>query len=311
MVDPVIFTVKILGITFALRWYGVLIATALVFGVWFTSREVRRKGEDPEHVLDALLWVVPVGVIGARLWYVANDILGGDRYYLENPARIINIPSGGLHIYGAILLGGLAALLYARQHKVDFWLFLDSVAPGLLIGQAIARPANFINQELYGPPTDLPWGIAIDGANRLSPWDDLARYPEDTTRFHPTFAYEILWNLAAASLLIWLARRFEKMARPGVTFAAWLILAGTGRFIIEWFRPDQPRLAGTDISFTRIAAALMVLAGTLFILVKWEIVRAPFWSPGATSYAIASPEPVRAAPKNKRRKKRKGRKVGK
>jgi phosphatidylglycerol:prolipoprotein diacylglycerol transferase len=173
----------------------------------------------------------------------------------------------------------LVAYWHARRNGVDFGKLLDSVAPSLLVAQALARPANFINQELYGPPTSLPWGISIDAAHRIAPWRDLDQYPVETTRFHPTFAYEMLWNLSAAALLFYVARRFPKL-KSGSIFAGWLILAGLGRFIIEWFRPDQPRIPGTAISYSRLIAALMFLGGTIWLLIQYGVIgRSPSHDP--------------------------------
>jgi phosphatidylglycerol:prolipoprotein diacylglycerol transferase len=289
MIDPTIFSVDIFGLTLAVRWYGVLIMAGVVLGAFITAWGIKLRGGDPEWVWNGLVWVIPAGIVGARLWYVVADILGGSSRYLDNPAAIIGLGQGGLaglHIYGAILFGGVAAFFYARHTKVDIWMILDAVGPGLLIGQAFARPANFINQELYGPPTNLPWGISIKGIHRLPQWSDLSQYPEATTRFHPTFAYEMIWNLAAGGLLLWISKRFPDKLRPGAAFALWLILAGLGRFIIEFFRPDQPRIPGTDFSITRIANLLMVLAGVALLLVKYEVVRLPFVSAGQIAYQI-------------------------
>jgi phosphatidylglycerol:prolipoprotein diacylglycerol transferase len=290
MIDPVIFTIRLGGIEIPIRWYGVLIMTAVLVAAWIVSREIRRRGEDPEFVWDAMVWVLIAGIIGARLWYVVNDILGGGSHFVQEPIRIFFITEGGLHIYGAILLGGLAAYYYARRHKIDMWLVMDSVAPGLLIGQAIARPANFINQELYGQPTELPWGINIDAAHRLPPYNNLDLYPEETTRFHPTFAYEMLWNILAAGLLLWISRRFKDRIKPGTVFAGWLVLAGLGRFLIESFRPDQPRIPGTEISYTRVVAGLMALSGSLWLLNKYGVLRIPFFDFGPDSYRVRTPE---------------------
>ena len=243
MIDPIIFTIRLGGFELPIRWYGVIIMTAVLVATWVATREIRRRGEDTEFVWDAMVWVLIAGIVGARLWYVINDILGGGSHFVQSPVRIFLIPEGGLHIYGAILFGGLAAYIYARRSHIDMWLILDSVAPGILIGQAIARPANFINQELYGPPTRLPWGLSIDAAHRIPPFNNLQLYPE-TTRFHPTFAYEMIWNIVAAALLLWIGRRYEKAIKPGTIFAGWLVLAGLGRFIIEFFRPDQPTIPG-------------------------------------------------------------------
>jgi phosphatidylglycerol:prolipoprotein diacylglycerol transferase len=152
-------------------------------------------------------------------------------------------------------------------------MLFDALGPSVLIGQAIARPANFINQELYGQPTTLPWGIPISALHRLPPWNDLMLYPEATTRFHPTFAYEILWNVVTGWLILWAVRRFPNWRRPGVAFGAWLIAAGVGRQIIEFFRPDQPLVPGTAISWTRIAAAVMIVLGALILLAQYGLLK--------------------------------------
>ncbi len=275
MIDPILYTIKIGDFLLPIRWYGILVMLGVLAATWVTDREVRRRGRNPEFIYDALMWVLPAGIIGARLWYVLNDIAGGNPRFLEQPWRIINLPEGGLHIYGAILLGGLTAYLFARRKGIDIWLLLDSAAPAMLIGQAVARPANFINQELYGPPTGLPWGIPISGEHRLPPWDDLLQFPVETTRFHPTFAYEMVWNLLSAALLLWIGRRFEKQLKPGMLFAGWLVLAGLGRALIESFRPDQPLIPGTGVSYSRLVSALMALAGLVWVLASSGKIKLP------------------------------------
>lgn len=293
MIDPVIFSVEVFGVTISLNWYGVLVTAGVVLATWITARGVKLRGGNPDLVWDLVLWVVPAGIIGARVWYVVNDILGGNTRFLEDPLSIIDITRGGLrglHIYGSLLFGAIAVLIFARRYKVDLWMLLDSLGVSVLFGQALARPANFINQELYGQPTDLPWGIPIDAEHRIPPWNDLSRYPEAITRFHPTFAYEIIWNLVTGSIILWVARRFPKKMRPGAAFAAWLIAAGLGREIIEFFRPDQPRVPGTDISWTRIAAAVMILIGALILLIQYEVIRLPFLGPVRTEYRTEDQE---------------------
>ena len=287
MIDPVIFSFTILGITIALRWYGVLVMTGVMVAAWLSAKEVAHHGENPDHIWDALVWIVLGGMAGSRIWYVANATLGGSRYYLDNPLRILNITEGGLHFYGALLFGAAAMFLYARKHKLDLWLFLDSLAPFILIGQAIARPANFINQELYGQPTSLPWGIHIDAAHRIAPYNDLLTYPVEFTRFHPTFAYEMAWNFFAAFALLLLARALAEKIRPGAVFYGWLTLSGLGRIFIELFRPDQPRIPGTDISITSAVAALMLLFGLMLLLDKLEVIRLPLIPKGLDEYRVA------------------------
>ena len=289
MIDPVIFTIEIGNFTFALYWYGVLVMLGVIFATWLASIEFKRRGQDADYLWDSLLWVLPAGIIGARLWYVLNATLGGDLRYIQDPISIVNLRQGGLHYFGAILLGAIAFYFYAKKMGLDIWLALDAVSPGLLLGQAIARPANFINQELYGQPTNLPWGIKIDAAHRISQWKNLAIYPEEITRFHPTFAYEILWNVFAAGVLLVAARKYQDKLKPGIIFGAWLFLAGLGRNVIEFFRPDQPGFPGTNFSYSRLVAILMMIAGILFILIKYGIVKIKAIPAGRDAYIIAPP----------------------
>ena len=308
--NPIIYTFpEIFGIQLVLRWYGVLVMTGALVGAWYAAQELKRHGEDEEHLWDAIILLLPIGILGARLWYVANATLGGDSRYMDNPGQILNIPAGGLHFYGGLLFGLLTLWWYARRHKLDMWLLLDALAPATLLGQAIARPANFINQELYGQPTTLPWGISIDASHRIKEYSDMSLFPE-TTRFHPAFAYEMIWNFFAVGLIYWFVRRFPDKAKPGTALALWLILAGIGRFIIEAFRPDQPRIPGTDVSFTRVVAAAMALIGLLMYLVRNKTIKLAFAQNWEEEYKIAPPRADREAEKKisvqeKRRQRRK------
>ncbi|RPJ22580.1 MAG: prolipoprotein diacylglyceryl transferase [Chloroflexi bacterium] len=286
MIDPVIFTINLFGREIALRWYGVIVMIGVVVGSLIVERELKRRGEKSDLIWDALIWVLPIGIIGARLWYVFNAILGGNRSYLENPASIIRVWEGGLHIFGGFLFGAAALLLYLRRNNLDPWLFLDAAGPAALVGQGIGRIANFINQELYGPPTDLPWGIKIEAAHRLPQFQDLGLFPVETTRFHPTFAYEMLWNFASAGLLLWLARRYEKDLKPGALFGGWLVLAGIGRLIIEFFRPDQPKIPALGISYSAIFAALMAIVGAVLLMVRYKAINPKFAEDWEEEYKV-------------------------
>ena len=285
MIDPIIVSFEIFGRQVSIHWYGVIIAIAVMVGTFLAEREIKKRGGNSEFIWDLIIWVVPAGIIGARLWYVLNDIAGGGTYYTEDPARMFRITEGGLHIYGAVLFGILVAWWYANRRRFDFWMLLDSLAPVLLISQAIGRLGNFINQELYGPPTDLPWGVSIAAENRLAPWNDLAAFPVETTRFHPTFFYEMIWNLLAAVLIIWLVRKFGSKIKPGAAFYMWLLLEGVGRVWLEFFRPDQPTIPGTGLSYSRLVAIIMALAGGFMLLVRYEKIRLPFLRPGPEKYA--------------------------
>ncbi len=286
MIDPIIFSFDIGTVTFALHWYGVILMLAVVFGAWLADKEFRRRGGEEEFVWNTLVWVLPAGVVGARLWYVLNATVGGSTYFTENPGKIFAINEGGLHIFGAILFGGLVAYWYAKRNKVDFLLILDAMAPSLLLAQALARPANYINQELYGPPTTLPWGISILEENRIAPWNDMTAF-SDTTRFHPTFAYEMVWNIITGGILLWLARKYPEKFKPGAVFAAWMVCAGLGRFIVEAFRPDQPLIPGLLLSYSRLISGLMAVVGLVWLLVRYEKLKLKFWPAGPEAYWFA------------------------
>jgi phosphatidylglycerol:prolipoprotein diacylglycerol transferase len=285
LINPVIFSFKLFGITIALRWYGVLVMLGVIVAAWIAEREYTHRGENGEHIWNALIWALPVGVIGARLWYVANTTLGGNSYYLDNPGQILNIPQGGLHFFGGLLFGAVAMIIYIRRNNLDVWLLLDVAAPVTMIGQAIARPANFINQELYGQPTTLPWGIPIDAAHRIPQYSDMTLYPA-STRFHPTFAYEMIWNFITAGTLLWLARKFPEKFKPGAMLGWWLVLAGVGRVLIEFFRPDQPRIPGTGVSYSALVSGLMALAGVILLLVRYGYIRLKFAENWEEQYQI-------------------------
>ncbi len=290
MIDPVIFSFKLFTLTVTLRWYGVLVMLGAIVGAWFAEREIRRRGEVGDIIWDAMVWVLPAGIIGARLWYVLNSIMGGSKYYIDNPAKIINIPEGGLHFFGGLLFGVIALFFFLQRSNKDMWLFLDALAPATLIGQALARPANFINQELYGQPTKLPWGISIDAMHRLPQYSDLTKYPVDVTRFHPTFAYEMVLNILAFLALLYIARRYEEEIKPGTIFAGWLISAGGIRTFIEFFRPDQPRIGDSFVSYTMVVSFLMFVAGVVMLLVRYgkiQLAAAQNWE---ESYKVNKPE---------------------
>ncbi len=286
MIDPVIFSFKLFSLTFTLRWYGVLVMLGAVVGAWLAEKEINRRGEKGESIWDALVWVLIPGIIGARLWYVMNATLGGNNYYMENPLQILNIPQGGLHFFGGLLFGAIALYIYLRQQKKDIWLFLDSIAPAALIGQALARPANYINQELYGPPTNLPWGIQIQASSRLAQYADLSQFPVASTRFHPTFAYEMALNILAGLFLLWYARQYKERMKPGAIFGAWLVLAGMIRAFIEFFRPDQPLIPGTAMTYSMVVAFLMALAGMVMLLVRYGKLRFAFAENWEDEYQI-------------------------
>jgi phosphatidylglycerol:prolipoprotein diacylglycerol transferase len=288
-IDPIIFTIRLGAIQIPVRWYGVLIVTGAIVAAWYAAWYVKRRGQNPEIVWDAMVWLLISGIIGARIWYVIADIIGGNTRYLDNPVQILLINQGGLNILGGIMVGAVVGWYYTRRNNLDFWLLADGVGVGLLLGQAIGRFGNFINQELYGPPTTLPWGIPIDGAHRIPPWNDLAQFPVETTLFHPTFAYQAIWNVIMAALLTWLIIKKGDQLRVGVVAALWLIVAGVGRTWIEFFRPDQPRFFGTPVSTSTIISIIFALLGLFILLVKTGKISVGFMKPGTTSQVDQKP----------------------
>jgi phosphatidylglycerol:prolipoprotein diacylglycerol transferase len=289
-INPVIFSFKLFTIEVQLAWYGLIVMTGVIVGAWFGEREVRRRGESGEALFDAMIWAVVAGILGARLWYVVNATLGGNNSYLQDPMSIIRPPIAGLHFFGGLLLGGVALIIYLKRNGYDVWLFLDAVAPVTLLGQAIGRWGNFINQELYGPPTTLPWGIRISADNRIAPFSDLNLFPVETTRFHPTFAYEMILNVLAFLFILWYIRKDEENIKPGTAFSLWLIFAGFIRTFIEFFRPDQPRIGDSFVSYTMVVAFIMGVAGIILFLARHGKLQIPALENWEEEYQIKKVE---------------------
>ncbi len=248
-------------------WYGIIITTAILVGGYVASFEARRRGENDEHVWNMLIFVILFGIIGARLHHVFSSPAGsnlGWAYYREHPWAVFEIWNGGLGIYGAVIGGLLGILLYAYRSRLNLLRYLDIGVPALLIGQAIGRWGNFANQELYGPPTTLPWGIAIDEYHRILPFNDLSQYPL-TTRFHPDFLYESLWNLVGFSLVLMLGRKFSDRLKDGDLFLIYLIWYPLGRIWVESLRPDAWAIGGVPTAQIASAFFIVVAAAALVI----------------------------------------------
>lgn len=268
-VDPVAFTIPI-GDGFAIHWYGIIVTLGIALGSWWAGREVQRRGNDPDEFYNGLLVVVVSGFVFARVWYVLQEIIAGrGSTRFDSFGEIVNVRAGGLNILGGFVGAFVVALLYMRWRKLNFWDYADVAGPALLIAQAIGRWGNFINQELYGPPTDLPWGLLIDARNRIAPYNDLAAYPAET-RFHPTFLYESLWLLAGFIVLVVLNRRNREQWRNGTLFGLFLIWWGGGRTWIEFFRPDQPSFGEGPITYSMVFALGLALFGILLLLWRYN-----------------------------------------
>lgn len=267
--DPVAFTLPIGENGFPIFWYGIIITIGIALAAFWAGREVERRGGDPDVFYNGLLLVIISGYLFARIWYVLQEVVAGRGAEYTSLIDVINIRAGGANILGGFIGAALIGAWYIRRQKLNFWKYADVAGPALLLAQAIGRWGNFINQELYGPPTDLPWGLLIDPANRIPPFNDLSAFPPDT-RFHPTFLYESLWLFAGFLLLVYLNRRFRERWRYGTLFALFLIWWGGGRAWIELFRPDQPTLGNTFITYSMVVALLIALAGVLILLNKYD-----------------------------------------
>ncbi len=264
---------------FVVHWYGLLIVTGALLAAFVATRQARLYGENPDHVWDMLAWVLILGIIGARLYHVfskpTGDFAGWD-YYKEHPIDIIAFWNGGfrgLGIYGAVIGGVLAVGLYTWRHRLNFPRWLDIAAPGLLLAQAIGRVGNFINQELYGPPTTLPWGVKIDAAHRFGEYRDLVKYPVETTRFHPTFFYEAGWNLIGFVLLMWASRRFRDRLLPGDVMLLYMIWYPLGRFWVEMFRPDAWRLGVGTLTTAQFIGLISIAVAVALLVVRHKVRR--------------------------------------
>lgn len=222
---------------FSLRWYGLLIAIAVLLGLLLATRLGRQRGIEPALIADLLPILVLAAVVGARLYYVIFEW----RQYQLNWLDALAVWRGGIAIHGALIGGTIAVILYCRWRRIAFWNLLDVLVPSVAMGQAIGRWGNFFNSEAFGLPTDLPWKLTIPFANR--PVEFL-----DQTTFHPTFLYESLWNLGVVALLLLLFRRASQgnlQLPAGALSCVYLLSYSTGRLWIEGLRIDPLCLAGT------------------------------------------------------------------
>ena len=235
---------------FFLHIYALCLLTGIALAWWLGSKRWQSRGGSATTFEDVLIWAIPIGIVGARFYHVMTHL--GD-YFAEGATQHWwAIWEGGIAIYGAIGFGAAGAWLLCRRHRVRFSSLADSLAPGIAIGQAFGRFGNWFNQELYGWPTDLPWGLEIDAAHRAKGYEQYAT-------FHPTFAYEAIWNLGVAGVLLWADRRFA-LGR-GKLFSLYIALYGFGRFFTEGIRLDFSYDTFGPIRFNQAVAALICLAG--------------------------------------------------
>ncbi|MBH0129045.1 prolipoprotein diacylglyceryl transferase [Salinibacterium sp. NK8237] len=239
------------GSTVVIHTYAICILIGIIAATWLTSRRLTRHGAEPGIVIDIIIWAVPLGLVGARLYHVFTH--PGDYFYEgADPWEIIRIWNGGNAIFGSLIGGAVGAYIGTRLTGIRFWSFADALAPAILLAQAIGRLGNYFNQELFGQPTALPWGLEIDAGNSAIP----VGLPVDTL-FHPTFLYEMIWNVVGIVFLLTMERQYGFVKKHvlgltvpvftavgpvrlqwGKVWALYMIWYGVGRSWFESIRID-------------------------------------------------------------------------
>jgi phosphatidylglycerol:prolipoprotein diacylglycerol transferase len=238
---------------FPIYWYGIGYAVGLALAYLLLVRLAKRAGEDDDIAGNGMIIVAIAALIGGRLYHVIDQW----QRYQDDLLSIVLPPYTGLGVYGGIITGTVAAFLYARYKKAPFLRWADIVAPALFVMQAVARWGNFFNQELYGTPTTLPWGIPIDCAHRIAAYP-CSEFPEATTSFHPLFLYESLSGIAGAVVLIWMGYHLRHRLRPGDLLFAFFIWYGAVRFLLEPLRQE-------NWTFNGIPTAMLVSLGFIVV----------------------------------------------
>jgi len=251
--DPVAFTVGPL----AVRWYGILIMSGVIAGAYLASWLARRKGENPDHLWNMVPIVVFSAIAGARVYWVFLD---WNTCCANDPMQAFNIRGGGISIHGAIAFGALSIWLFTRYYRLNFFRWIDIIVPAMALGQAIGRWGNFTNQEAFGDPTSLPWGIYISPEHRPAAYAAF-------DHFHPTFLYESIYNLIACLVLTQVCLRIDRDRRLRNGDALWFYLIGyaLARFAIESIRTDSLTLGPFKAAHV-ISAVLLAIGVVGFLL---------------------------------------------
>jgi len=243
-----------------IHFYALFILTGIVIAVWVAQRRLAAQGAEKGIVLDIALWAVPFGIVGGRLYHVVTHpsdyfFPGADLW------KVLFVWEGGLAIFGAIIAGGVGSYIACRRRGLRFWAFADALVPGLLLAQAFGRFGNYFNQELYGGPTTLPWGLQIDPTNAAFP----AGLPAGTL-FHPLFLYEMIWNTIGAFLIIYLERRLR--LHSGKTVGLYFIWYGSGRAFFESLRLDPTEFVFAGLKANVITSLILAVIGIILITVQ-------------------------------------------
>ncbi len=251
MIDPVAVQFGPL----AIRWYGVIMATAFLLGIWLAHCRAQQNNIDPNHIFNMVTIIIPASIIGARLYYV---LFTWENYRLE-PLEVLAIWHGGLAIHGGIIGGLLAGLFYLRKYKLPTWQTADIVAPSLILGQAIGRWGNFINQEAHGGPVTEQF-ISHFPAFIKNQMFIQGQY------YHPTFIYESMWNLI---VFVILTLRWPRKKTDGEIAFLYLILYSIGRFFVEALRTDSLMLGPLRVA--QLVSVTLIIIGAAGILIQRQI----------------------------------------
>ena len=250
--------------------YALCILMGIVLAVWITTTRWKKLGGNFDQVLDITLVSVPAGIIGARLYHI---ITTPERFFGPDGdwAEMFRIWNGGLGIWGGVLFGALAAWIWCRHKHYPMALLADAIAPGLLVAQAVGRLGNWFNQELYGAPTTLPWGLKLNmegtAIGHSEQCYDGATCPSGTL-FHPTFLYEMIWNLIGAAIIVYIGSKAMKKLKAGSLFAVYIMWYTLGRTWIESLRIDYAHeFLGVRINVW-VSMAVFVLGAVSFIVVQ-------------------------------------------
>jgi len=258
--------IDLFGLHWRIQTYAIMILIGIVVAAMWTSRRLTKRGAEPGVLLDILIPVVVLGIIGARAYHVVTHpgdyfAAGHNTWNPFQPGSVWAIWEGGNAIFGSLLGGAVGAWLGCRWTGIRFWTFADALAPALLMAQAVGRLGNWFNQELFGLPTNLPWGLQIDSGNKAIP----VGLP-DGTLFQPLFLYEIVWNVIGVVLLVWIGRRFH--LQWGRLFALYLVWYGLGRSYLESIRIDPSELSFLGIPSNVWAAFAAVALGVIIFIVQ-------------------------------------------
>ncbi|MEN2737538.1 prolipoprotein diacylglyceryl transferase [Microbacterium sp. X-17] len=258
--------IDIFGLHWRIQTYAIMILIGIVIAAMWTSRRLTKRGAEPGVILDILLWAVVLGIIGARLYHVVTHpsdyfAAGHNTWNPFQPGSVWAIWEGGNAIFGALIGGAIGIWIACRISGLRFWSVADALAPALLLAQAIGRLGNYFNQELFGLPTNLPWGLQIDSGNKAIP----VGLP-DNTLFQPLFLYEIIWNVIGVIVILFLERKFR--LQWGKTLAVYLIWYGVGRSYLESIRIDPSEFTFLGIPSNVWAAFAAVVLGVVIFIVQ-------------------------------------------